>query len=279
MLTLPESVCWKSTQIKVEKDKAGDYTLKVSVSGHKGSIVPLACSDFFLFATVAEYHLGTFPTPVPGTKSYSFKTGKLSAAERWDIENKGVRVFKFRGDATTSSAEVAKTLTLFTPLIGHYPVKPGRSGTAANLEFLAKYRNLTMKPRSAGVVSIDENIVQSGDFLGVMRLDGLDPMLAWGMGSTTGHTLIAMRDKTGQLVIAESTTNSSYWPTNGIQATPFATWLKQAEAAGYQVVHLPLTPSAAAKFKRELGDLMKMKNELPEEEDKIRLGLPGWKER
>jgi hypothetical protein len=65
-----------------------------------------------------------------------------------------------------------------------------------------------------------------------MRLDGLDPMLAWGMGSTTGHTLIAMRDKTGQLVIAESTTNSSYWPTNGIQATPFPIWIKQAQAAG-----------------------------------------------
>lgn len=35
-------------------------------------------------------------------------------------------------------------------------------------------------------------MVHSGDFFGVIRLDGLDPMLAWGMGSTTGHTTVAM---------------------------------------------------------------------------------------
>ena len=81
------------------------------------------------------------------------------------------------------------------------------------------------------MVQVNESYIHDGDFLGVMRLDGLDTMLAWGMGSTTGHTLICMRDEQGQLHVLESTTNSSYWPTNGIQSTPYETWLKQAEAA------------------------------------------------
>jgi hypothetical protein len=60
-------------------------------------------------------------------------------------------------------------------------------------------------------VTIDESTVQSGDFFGIIRLDGLDPMLAWAMGSTTGHTTVAIRDASGELYIAESTVNDVYW--------------------------------------------------------------------
>ena len=37
--------------------------------------------------------------------------------------------------------------------------------------------------------------------------------------------------------------------------------------------------SAAARFKRELGEAVKVAATMPEEEDKIMLGVPGWKER
>ena len=37
--------------------------------------------------------------------------------------------------------------------------------------------------------------------------------------------------------------------------------------------------SAAARFKRELGEAVKVAATMPEEEDKIRLGVPGWKAR
>ena len=35
-----------------------------------------------------------------------------------------------------------------------------------------------------------------------------------------GHTTIALRFN-GELYICESTTDSAYWPTNGIQKTPY----------------------------------------------------------
>jgi hypothetical protein len=34
--------------------------------------------------------------------------------------------------------------------------------------------------------------IHSGDVLYVVRFDGLDPLLAWAMGSTTGHVTTAM---------------------------------------------------------------------------------------
>jgi hypothetical protein len=36
---------------------------------------------------------------------------------------------------------------------------------------------------------------------------------------------------------------------------------------------------AAAQFKRELGEVMKVKNVLPEQPDLVQLGKPGWRER
>lgn len=88
-----------------------------------------------------------------------------------------------------------------------------------------------MQARSVNLVNISEAEVHSGDFLGVIRLDGLDPMLAWAvsagahmlaflivlffkMGSTTGHTTVALWID-GELYICESTVKDSYWPTNG----------------------------------------------------------------
>ena len=46
----------------------------------------------------------------------------------------------------------------------------------------------------------------------VGSFDGLDPMLAWAMGSSTGHTAIAVRDPTtGELFVHESTVKDDYW--------------------------------------------------------------------
>jgi len=144
-----------------------------------------------------------------------------------------------------TGTEIYETILLFFGgLIGaHVP-----EWTAAeNLQFLQDHMNVTMPVRTITEVDIPTSQIQSGDFLGVIRLDGLDPMLAWAMGSHTGHTCITIWIN-GTLYVAESTVNSAYWPTNGIQITPWATWLKQARDANYNVVHLPLDPKIASKF-------------------------------
>lgn len=39
-----------------------------------------------------------------------------------------------------------------------------------------------------------------------------------------------------------------YWPTNGIQRTPWKKWLQQAKNADFHVLHLPLDDEHANKF-------------------------------
>ena len=122
------------------------------------------------------------------------------------------------------------------------------SAAARNVKFMSEYAARDMSPRTVNEVDLPESYIQSGDFFGIIRLDGLDPMLAWAMGSTTGHTTIAVRDEAGDLYIHESTAKDSYWPTNGIQKTPFKQWISQAKAAGFNVVHAPLNAENRAKF-------------------------------
>jgi len=204
----------------------------------------LLCSDFYLLGTVSGLQLKSFFLHGTHTVVFSLPSG-ATEAEVWDIMNKGVRIFQFQGGAVQTVSDLLSTLLLF-----------GSEATQGvpqwvsdvNLDFLAKYAGVNMTPRATPSVTIDEDSVQSGDFFGIIRLDGLDPVLAWAMGSTTGHTTVALRDADGELYIAESTVKDSYWPTDGIQKTPFKQWILQARAAGYQVVHAPLDKEIAASF-------------------------------
>jgi len=203
----------------------------------------MICGDLFGFFTGSHFRIGSFPTPIGGHKSYTFEMG-LTEAQTWDVDNLGVRIFAFHDNAVATMRSVLETALLFTPLHtqGVAPLAAKR-----NVDFLTKYLGTEMKKRSGKDVALNESEIHSGDFLGVIRLDGLDPMLAFGMGSHTGHTTVALWED-GQLYVAESTSNGSYWPTNGIQRTPYRQWLKQAKAAGFSVVHAPLSEEYRKMF-------------------------------
>ena len=55
-----------------------------------------------------------------------------------------------------------------------------------NREFLKIQAFNDMDERPIEDVPIAAEDIQDGDFFGVIRLDGLDPMLAWAMGAHTG---------------------------------------------------------------------------------------------
>jgi hypothetical protein len=73
----------------------------------------------------------------------------------------------------------------------------------ANVEFLKWSMNYEMEVRPIQKVTIDENLIQSGDYFAVMRMDGLDPMIMYGTGSHSGHSVMALRFD-GELYIVES---------------------------------------------------------------------------
>lgn len=181
-----------------------------------------------------------------------------------------------------------------------------------NLAFLKDYAEIEMPPRMPPrKVQIDESLLHSGDMLGIVRLDGLDPLIMWGTGSRLGHTAIVLKGEDGLAYVAESQDKTSYWPRASIQVghgawglvlavcehpgkispsktaalryadscflarpfgrkrancvfcrtsrapkhsrpptqkTPFAEWLSMADAADYNVVWMPLSRDARARF-------------------------------
>lgn len=166
-------------------------------------------------------------------------------AEVWDLGDKGVRLFAYKNDIPTTVADALETVLMFIPEETKTvdPVSARR-----NVDFMAKYPQFVMEERDPlSQLPPPAHKVHSGDFFGIIRLDGLDPMLAWAMGSTTGHTTTALW-MDGELYITESTVTDSYWPTNGIQKTPYEKWLKQAEEASFQVVWAPLNKEYRARY-------------------------------
>lgn len=84
----------------------------------------------------------------------------------------------------------------FQPKVPEYMEK-------ANKEFMKWAVNYDLVERPTRKVQIDQSQIKSGDYFAVMRLDGLDPMIMYGTGSHSGHTVMAMRFD-GELYIVES---------------------------------------------------------------------------
>ena len=235
--------CWNTVSVTaMAPTAAGDVQVSIKVAGAKS----LLCSDMYALITPAAFQLAWLPGPIGGTKHYTFSTANLTASEKWDLLNTGVRVFRFRDNPLKTVSDVLQTALLFVPLL---TAKPPAFAAKRNVDFLRNYRGLTMAPRNdSGATLLDASDIDPGSFFGIIRLDGLDTMLAWGMGSHTGHTAIALHNETGHLHVCESTTKDSYWPVNGVQCTPYARWLKQAREAGHNVVLAPLAEPYRSRF-------------------------------
>ena len=232
------------------RESDGSYTLSFKLKDAHSVL----CSDTYLLATLEGLMVHTFTclsllgsSLCDHSESVTWKPASdASAAELWDIDNKGVRVFRFTDDIVTSIEQLTSTLNLFSPLLS---ASVSDEAAAANIDFLAKYANVSIHKRDVQTVPVDDALIQSGDFFGVMRLDGLDPMLAWAMGAHTGHTVLAVRNtSSGYLYIHEATNNNSYWDTNGVQVHPYHEWLAKAKKANYNIVWAPLTQAARAQF-------------------------------
>eukprot|EP01061_Rhynchopus_euleeides_P016104 TRINITY_DN272_c0_g1_i1.p1 TRINITY_DN272_c0_g1~~TRINITY_DN272_c0_g1_i1.p1 ORF type:complete len:649 (+),score=296.80 TRINITY_DN272_c0_g1_i1:83-1948(+) len=209
----------------------------------------LHVGDFYLLTTTEGAH----PVTINDLSKKSKTTWKVHApsdpAVMYDLAKKGIRVFAFEHDEAATMVNVLDTVEMFLqPNVAKYP---SEKAMERNAKFMADYAKLTptmTKRASSAPIDLNSSLIQTGDFFGIVRLDGIDPMLGWAMGSTTGHTTIAMRDEKNELHVCESTSVTSYWPVNGVQCTPYAQWLKMAQAAGFNLVWAPLAPENRARL-------------------------------
>jgi hypothetical protein len=196
--------------------------------------------DHYAFGTVSAINL---MTQVRASKTAVVTDVTLTIpadtndAELWDIDNKGVRVYSYVNDVQTTLSNLLVSIELLIP--ESLPTVPKKI-EEMTIDFMSKYAHFDYTPRDTALNAIpDESEVQSGDAFYITRLDGSYSMMAWVMGATNGHVATAMWID-GALYVCESTTADAYWPTDGIQKTPYKQWMQQNIDARMLVIWAPL---------------------------------------
>jgi hypothetical protein len=101
------------------------------------------------------------------TGAHTIVIDKLEPYEQTDILLRGVGMYYLPCGITGTAESVYKTYEIFN----------GTNLQASNAEFMAYKMNWTMVPYGKQQV-IDRSLIRSGDYLAIMRLDGLDPMIS-----------------------------------------------------------------------------------------------------
>jgi len=224
--------CFES--VKIQNEILVDNSTIVSV--HLGKPGNLLCHASFIFSSGSEVFVKELWQE--GTHQVPFSS-PTTEAEMWDMLERGPRVFLYPISPEIVTLNLAATLALFEPCLTK---NVGDTFADLNREFLSAFAGIEMNPRSEDapkILEIPAEMIKNGDTFDIMRLDGLDPMIAWAMGAATGHTAVALW-KDDELFICESNALSPYWPVNGIQCTPYHDWLEYGADNGYNTVWAPL---------------------------------------
>ena len=107
-----------------------------------------------------------------GTHEYVFKTPNTDA-QKWDLWERGPRMFTFQFGFPTLLQHLAETLLLFEPCLTK---NVGDYFANMNLKFLRENVGIIMEARSKDVpaiMPIDKNLIENGDTFDILRLDGL----------------------------------------------------------------------------------------------------------
>lgn len=208
----------------------------------------LTCNDFFFIANYDIYHAENFF--LHGKHKITFKLPSDNA--KIDLEAFGLETYLFCESLQHELLSVIQTVKAFVGGLGMHgkiplfdPKVPAYM-EEANKEFLKWSIGYELVERETRKVEIDPDTIKSGDYFAVLRLDGLDPMIMYGTGSHSGHTVMAQRFD-GELYIVESQ-DAWYWPIHRIQRTLFSEWLKNAENCDFNVVYMPLSEEMRAKY-------------------------------
>lgn len=250
-ITYTNGKCFKNIKFSFGEalsadESTGDVTITVDTEGSSS----LFCSDWFFFATTSLQHVETFY--LSGNHEVTFKN--LTSDTLNEIREEGLRVYMFCDGYADTFLSVYNTALAFVGGLGTDPNVPIYGSHVpdymedANVKFLSSLMgyNLTMRETQDYIDLYDESLIQSGDFISITRLDGVDPIIMYGSGSHAGHSVLALRFD-GELYIIESQ-DGWYWPNHGIQRNKWSDWKNWAKNADFHVSHMPLSPEARARF-------------------------------
>lgn len=225
--------------MQVESRMTAPDVLAVTITGSNPTAA--LCGDLYILSTRFHEEWVYLEDLSPNTTVFFTNvTGPVAQ----DIANDGVSVLVAPCGLVGTIESLVKTATLF--------FGEGNAIFKANMDFMEEKGLLPRNnPAYNTTQAVDASLIQSGDYFAVLRLDGLDPMIAFGTGGVTGHSTVAVWRGSGaerQLYVVESTDvtpfGPAYWPPPyGIIVTPYEQWITQAEAAHYHVNLLPISRS------------------------------------
>eukprot|EP00727_Mastigamoeba_balamuthi_P010720 m51a1_g6270 hypothetical protein (523) ;mRNA; f:143866-146043 len=198
----------------------------------------------YLLVTAGGLHLHTFV--LAGTHVVHLKS--LTDLELEDVALAGVRAYRFHGAVASveSLAELAWLLVAVAETKVYTPWTNEQS-----LEFMSEYLDYHMQRRSSDAHTLSSSDVHPGDVIAIMRLDGLDPLVAWVTGGRVAHMAIVW-ELEGRKVVCESQA-AMYWPVSGIQCNEWDQWVQWADKAEYNAVLMPLAPEYRARLNVSAG--------------------------
>lgn len=235
--------CFKSSSIKIVSLGSNEIEVELEVNNSTS----LTCSDSYLLTTSLVHH----PIDVFVHGKHKITITNLKESDINEIKVNGIRLLGFCEGALKSIYSLYDTLKLY---LGGFSTKHSHVTNymkKANLDFIKRYVGLDYKDRgeaSKKILDIKKEI-KSGDFVAIVRLDGLDELIMMGTGSSIGHTCVAVWID-NELYVVESQ-DGWYWPKHGIQRNKFDEWVQYAFNADFNVVIVPLKPEAREKLNVE----------------------------
>lgn len=240
-----EGKCFSSIDIKLTET---DDTFEVAYfAKDKNSWL---CSDLVVVTTGKT---PKFSMPfLTGSYNITYDKKTMSQHEIDYTRKRGLRVLMSCEDFSQWPTSIWMSLKLYIGGMGLNPYVPifgskiPEYQLSANLDWIKGATGYEYQRIDDFFVNVDKRQIKSGTTIMIYRFDGIDNMIHIGSGSRAGHTAIAMW-KDDELYIVESQ-NAAYWPTFGIQRTPWDDWMRLAHNADYNVVILPLKEEFAEKF-------------------------------
>lgn len=226
------SACFSRIDVALVADNRGG-TLELHASGARQS----GCSDYLMLANLERVHFHA----LRGEGAFKIDFTHWTQREYDDIVRHGMHIFNLPCGEVGTIQSLYRTLQLFD----------SHDLASVNVEFLQRVLNWTTEPFGKEQ-QLSPSLIRSGDYFAVMRLDGLDPVIMYGIGGFTGHSCMAAWEGS-QLYVVESTDKNPfgpvYWPPPyGIIRTPYERWIALAAKAGYHVNVLPLNRNLSGRF-------------------------------
>jgi hypothetical protein len=110
-----------------------------------------------------------------------------------DFEFGGIKVYHFCSGSIGEIEGLFRTIEAFVgtdmlhPFIPYFDTKTPEYMEQTNISFLEAAMGFKVEKRPTYEVKIPAEMIHSGDFFVISRLDGLDPMIQYGTGSRGGH--------------------------------------------------------------------------------------------